>query len=311
MNKGLVVKSTGSWYSVKEESGAIIPCKIKGTFRMKGIRTTNPITVGDRVEFILKKDENEVLGLINKIEERKNYIIRKSTNLSKQAHIIAANIDCAFLVVTLAQPVTSLAFIDRFLASAEAYRISCTLIFNKVDLYHEEQKDYLESVINLYERIGYTCLKTSTKTGEGLEQLKEMMRNKISVFSGHSGVGKSTLVNQIEPGLTLKTNEISEYHETGQHTTTFSEMFLLSFGGYIIDTPGIKGFGVVEMDRYELSHYFPEIFKLSGDCQFNNCTHTHEPNCAIKQAVYEGEIAESRYYTYLSLVEDEDEKYRS
>ncbi|MFV0365627.1 MAG: ribosome small subunit-dependent GTPase A [Mangrovibacterium sp.] len=311
MNKGIVIKSTGSWYQVKDESGAIVPCKIKGNFRMKGIRTTNPIAVGDRVEYILKKDENEEVGLISKIETRKNYIIRKSTNLSKQAHIIAANIDCAFLVITRSQPTTSLAFIDRFLASAEAYRIPCTLVFNKLDLYNAEALEELESVISIYESIDYRCLKTSTKTGEGIDELKEMMKNSISVFSGHSGVGKSTLVNHIEPGLTLKTNDISAYHETGQHTTTFSEMFDLSFGGYIIDTPGIKGFGVLEMDKYEVSHYFPEIFKVSSECQFNNCTHTHEPNCAVKQAVYEGEIAESRYYTYLSLVEDEDEKYRS
>lgn len=311
VHKGLVVKSTGSWYSVKEESGAVIQCKIKGKFRMSDIRTTNPITVGDRVEFILKKDENEEIGLINKIEKRKNYIIRKSTNLSKQAHIIAANIDCAFLVVTLIQPVTSLAFIDRFLASAEAYRIPCVLIFNKIDLYQGESLAYLEDIIALYQNVGYRCLKTSTKTGEGIADLKEMMQNQISVFSGHSGVGKSTLVNHVEAGLKLRTNIISEHHETGQHTTTFSEMFDLSFGGYIIDTPGIKGFGMLEMDKYEVSHYFPEIFKQSTDCQFNNCTHTHEPNCAVKQAVYEGEIAESRYYTYLTLVEDEDEKYRS
>lgn len=311
MNKGLVVKSTGSWYHVKNELGVIIPCKIKGKFRMKGIRTTNPITVGDRVDFILKEDNNEQVGLINKIETRKNYIIRKSTNLSKQAHIIAANIDCAFLVVTLVQPVTSLAFIDRFLASAEAYRIPCILVFNKVDLYDAEQLNDLESIISIYDKIGYKCLKTSTKTSEGLSGLKNMMQNQISVFSGHSGVGKSTLVNHIEPGLKLKTNIISAYHEAGQHTTTFSEMFNLSFGGYIIDTPGIKGFGVLEMDKYEISHYFPEIFKQSVECQFNNCTHTHEPNCAVKQAVYEGEVAESRYVTYLSLVEGEDEKYRS
>lgn len=310
VNKGLVIKSTGSWYSVKEESGAIIRCKIKGKFRLKGIRTTNPIAVGDRVSFVLKKDENEEIGLINQIEARRNYIIRKSTNLSKQAQIIAANIDSAFLVITLVQPVTSLVFIDRFLASAEAYRIPCTLVFNKIDLYNLEQLDYLESIIALYESIGYRCLKTSTHTGEGITQLKEMMQHRISVFSGHSGVGKSTLVNQVEPGLQLKTNSISSYHETGQHTTTFSEMFDLSFGGYIIDTPGIKGFGVLEMDKYELSHYFPEIFRQSSACQFSNCTHTHEPNCAVKQAVYEGEIAESRYSTYLSLVEDEEEKYR-
>lgn len=310
MNKGLVIKSTGSWYTVKDNSGKIIPCKIKGKFRLKGIKTTNPLTVGDIVEFSVNSDGNEEIGFINKIEKRKNYIIRKSTNLSKQAHIIAANIDCAFLVITLHYPITSLAFINRFLVTSEAYRIPTTLVFNKVDKYNDEQLDELEAVISIYERIGYKCIKTSIITAEGLLELKEMMKNNISVFSGHSGVGKSTMVNSIEPSLKLRTKEISSYHETGQHTTTFSEMFELSFGGYIIDTPGIKGFGLLEMDKYEIGHYFPEIFEASTQCQFNNCTHTHEPNCAIKDAVYEGEIAESRYLTYLSLIEEEEEKYR-
>ncbi len=310
MNKGLVVKSTGSWYNVRTEQGEIIPCKIKGNFRLKGIRTTNPITVGDRVEFRFKKDENEDIGLITKIEERKNYIIRKSTNLSKQAHIIAANIDCAYLVVTLQSPTTSLAFVDRFLASAEAYRIPCTLVFNKVDCYDEAYLLQLEEAVQLYEGIGYRCLKTSTITGEGLDVLQKMMQNSISVFSGHSGVGKSTMVNKIEPSLNLRTKEVSNSRETGQHTTTFSEMFELSFGGYIIDTPGIKGFGMLEMDKYEISHYFPEIFAKSSSCQFNNCIHTHEPSCAVKEAVINGEIAESRYFNYLSLFDDEEDKYR-
>ncbi len=311
MNKGLVVKSTGSWYIVKDDSGKMIPCKIKGKFRLKGIKTTNPLTVGDMVEFSVNSDGNEEIGFINKIEERKNYIIRKSTNLSKQAHLIAANIDYAFLVVTMRYPVTSLAFVDRFLATSEAYRIPTVLVFNKIDRYNNEQLAELEVAIHIYEKIGYKCIKTSTITGQGLDELKSMMTNKISVFSGHSGVGKSTMVNNIEPSLNLKTKEISLYHETGQHTTTFSEMFELNFGGYIIDTPGIKGFGILEMDKYEIGHYFPEIFEASTQCQFNNCTHTHEPNCAVKEAVYEAEIAESRYLNYLSLIEAEDEKYRT
>ncbi|KOH46837.1 ribosome small subunit-dependent GTPase A [Sunxiuqinia dokdonensis] len=315
MNKGIVIKSTGSWYTVKAENGEKIECKIKGNFRLKGIKSTNPIAVGDHVEFKLAEKESEdntnvINGLITNIVERKNYIIRKSPNLSKQSHIIASNIDESFLVVTINYPVTTTTFIDRFLVSAEAYRIPCTLIFNKIDRYNHEQTRQMDQMIELYEKIGYRCLKTSTKKNIGMDTLKSWMKNKTNVFAGHSGVGKSTLINTIEPGLNIKTKEISDYHQTGKHTTTFSEMFELSFGGYIIDTPGIKGFGVLEMEKEEISHYFPEMFKLLEKCQYYNCTHTHEPGCEVKQLVNEGEIADSRYFSYLGLL-NTDDKYRN
>lgn len=315
MNKGIVIKSTGSWYTVKSDTGAKVECKIKGKFRLKGIKSTNPIAVGDHVEFKFVEEENEENtnvnnGLITKITERKNYIIRKSPNLSKQSHIIAANIDQAFLVVTINYPVTTTTFIDRFLVSAEAYRIPCTLIFNKIDRYNSQQHQQMDELIELYEKIGYRCLKTSTKTKVGMDTLKSWMQDKTNVFAGHSGVGKSTLINTIEPGLHLKTKEISDYHQTGKHTTTFSEMFELKFGGYIIDTPGIKGFGVLEMEKEEISHYFPEMFQLLEKCQYYNCTHTHEPNCEVKKYVNEGEIADTRYFSYLGLL-DNDVKYRN
>ena len=314
MNRGIVIKSTGSWYSVKSESGQTIECKIKGNFRIKDIKSTNPIAVGDHVEFRLDDQEGDdtakPVGLITEIGERKNYIVRKAPNLSKQSHIIAANIDQAFLVVTINYPITTPTFIDRFLASAEAYRIPCTLIFNKIDRFNREQTAHLDELIEIYQGIGYRCLKTSTKKNIGLDTLKGWMTNKINVFSGHSGVGKSSLINKIEPTLNLKTKEISEYHLSGMHTTTFSEMFELSFGGYIIDTPGIKGFGMLDMEKSEIGHYFPEIFQRLEKCQYYNCTHTHEPGCAVKKAVIENEIAESRYYSYLGLLEA-DEKYRN
>jgi len=313
VNKGIVIKSTGSWYSVKSENGQLFSCKIKGNFRIKDIKSTNPIAVGDHVLFRLDETEGDdagkAVGLITEITDRKNYIIRKASNLSKQSHIIAANIDQAFLVVTMNYPITTPTFVDRFLASAEAYRIPCTLIFNKIDRFNREQTAHLNELIEVYENIGYRCLKTSTKKNIGLDTLKEWMTNKINVFSGHSGVGKSSLINKIEPDLNLKTKEISEYHLSGQHTTTFSEMFELSFGGYIIDTPGIKGYGMLDMEKWEIGHYFPEIFKRLENCQYYNCTHTHEPGCAVKKAVIENEIAESRYYSYLGLLEA-DEKYR-
>ncbi len=310
MHKGLVIKSTGSWYTVKSENNAFYNCKIKGKFRIKGIKSTNPIAVGDHVEFVLQdQDGGDSIGLITKIEARKNYIIRKSPNLSKQSHIIAANIDQAFLVVTINYPVTTPTFIDRFLASAEAYRIPVVLVFNKIDRYSNEQNSVLESLIGLYSNIGYKCIKTSTKSGSGIDQLIDLMKNKISVFNGHSGVGKSTLINTIQTGLNIVTKEISDYHQTGKHTTTYSEMFHLDIGAYIIDTPGIKGFGMLEMDAWEISHYFPEIFKESEKCQYHNCSHTHEPGCAVKDAVVEGKIAESRFFSYLGLLEI-DEKHR-
>lgn len=314
LNKGIIIKSTGSWYTVKTDEGKKIECKIKGNFRIKGIRSTNPVCVGDVVHFKLVEQEADntanTIGLITKIEARKNYIIRKSPNLSKQSHIIASNIDQAFIVVTINYPVTTTTFIDRFLVSAEAYRISCTLIFNKIDRYNKEQTAQMDKLIELYEKIGYRCLKTSAKKNIGIDTLKSWMQDKTNVFSGHSGVGKSTLINTVEPKLQLKTTEISERHHSGKHTTTFSEMFELDFGGHIIDTPGIKGFGVLEMDKENISHYFPEMFKLLENCQYYNCTHTHEPGCEVKKYIKEGEISESRYFSYLGLL-DMDNKYRN
>ncbi len=313
MNKGLVIKSTGSWYTVETATGETFECKIKGKFRIKGIKSTNPVAVGDRVKFTIQtvsaNENQEKIGLITAIEERKNYIVRRSINLSKQSHIIAANIDQAILVVTLSHPVTTTTFIDRYLASAEAYRIPVLLVFNKTDRYNSEQNKLLTTRIETYKSIGYKCLTTSAKTLEGLDQLKEELKNKTNVFNGHSGVGKSTLINILQPGLNLKTKEISDSHKTGKHTTTFSELYKLNFGGYIIDTPGIKAFGMLEMEPWEISHYFVEIFKISENCQYNNCSHTHEPGCAVKLAVETGKIAKSRYLSYLGLLEADD-KYR-
>lgn len=313
MEKGLVIKSTGIWCAVKSEKGDIYSCKIKGNFRLIEIRSTNPLAVGDWVDFkpILSKDEaaSQKLGLITSIHERKNYIVRRSQNLSKQAHIIAANIDLAFLVSTINYPITSTTFMDRFLASAEAYSIPVVIIFNKSDLYNKEETEYMNYLVSVYNQIGYRCLETSAKNNKGIEELKILMHNKISVFSGHSGVGKSTLINIIDPRLKLKTEEISDYHQKGKHTTSFSELFELYFGGYIIDTPGIKGFGMLDMEPWEISHYFPEIFKISAKCLYQNCSHTHEPDCAIKAAVNQGIIAETRYVSYLGLLEGDD-KYR-
>jgi ribosome biogenesis GTPase len=314
LKKGIVIKSTGSWYTVKTEEGDLIESRIKGNLRLKGIRSTNPIAVGDYVELTESKedsnDEGQTVGFISKIIPRTNYIIRKSPNLSKESHIIAANIDQAFLIVTIQFPVTTTTFIDRFLVSAEAYRIPCHLIFNKTDLYNEEQTEVMNSWIEIYENIGYRCLKLSAKNNTGFEELKSMMANKTNVFSGHSGVGKSTIINILHPAGKLKTGEISEAHSSGKHTTTNSEMYEFEFGGYIIDTPGIKGFGVLEMEKEEISHYFPEIFKLLDGCQYYNCTHTHEPNCIVKKSVEDGKIALSRYNSYLGLL-DGEEKYRN
>lgn len=309
-----MIKSTGSWYTVKTEEGNLIESRIKGNLRLKGIRSTNPIAVGDQVELTESNEDNnavsQVVGFIYKILPRTNYIIRKSPNLSKESHIIAANIDQAFLVVTIQYPLTTTTFIDRFLVSAEAYRIPCHLIFNKIDLYNEEQTEEMNSLIEIYEKVGYQCLKLSAKKDIGFTELKSMMTNKTNVFAGHSGVGKSTIINSLQPEMMIKTGIISEAHFSGKHTTTNSEMYELDFGGYIIDTPGIKGFGVLEMEKEEISHYFPEIFKLLDGCQYYNCTHTHEPQCAVKKSVEEGEIAQSRYNSYLGLLEGE-EKYRN
>ena len=312
MKKGLVIKSTGSWFTVEDESGDIFECKIKGNFRIKGIKSTNPVAVGDRVEFSVQNNieaQSKKIGLITAISERKNYIIRRSPNLSKQSHIIAANIDQAVLIVTLNYPVTTTTFIDRYLASAEAYRIPVLLVFNKTDRYDKSQIGEMNKLIDIYDNIGYNCLTTSAKKLNGIDQLKDLIKNKINVFNGHSGVGKSTLINLLQPGLNLKTKEISDHHKTGKHTTTYSTLYKLNFGGYIIDTPGIKGFGMLEMEPWEISHYFPEIFKISDQCQYNNCSHTHEPGCAVKQAVENQKIAYSRFNSYLGLLETDD-KYR-
>ena len=307
--RGLVIKNTGSWYLVKTDEGTYVECKIKGNFRLKGIRSTNPVAVGDYVQIILNQ---EGTAFISEIEDRKNYIIRRSSNLSKQSHIIAANLDQCMLVVTVNYPETSTTFIDRFLASAEAYRVPVKIIFNKIDAYNEEEFRYLDGLINLYTTIGYPCLKVSARTGEGIDNIKEELKNKTTLFSGHSGVGKSTLINTLLPELDIKTAEISSYHNKGMHTTTFSEMFPVPGGGYIIDTPGIKGFGTFDMEEEEIGHYFPEIFSVSANCRYNNCTHRQEPGCAVREAVEQHYISESRYSSYLNMLEDKEEgKYRA
>lgn len=305
---GLVIKNTGSWYTVKTDEGRTIDCKIKGNFRLKGIRSTNPVAVGDKVSIITN---SEGTAFITEIEDRRNYIIRKSPNLSKQSHIIAANVDQVFLIVTVNYPQTSTTFIDRFLASAEAYRVPVVLIFNKTDILLPEDLEYQEMMINLYETIGYECKAVSAVDESVRETLAPFLKDKTTLFSGNSGVGKSTLLNSLIPGVNLRTAEISEAHNTGMHTTTFSEMLPLPYGGWAIDTPGIKGFGTFDMEPEEICGYFKEIFKFSKDCRFNNCTHTHEPGCAVRKAVEEHYIAESRYNSYLSMLEDKDEgKYR-
>ncbi len=305
---GLVIKNTGSWYTVNTDDGQLIDSKIKGNFRLKGIRSTNPVAVGDFVEITCNQ---EGTAFITAIDDRRNYIIRKSSNLSKQSHIIAANVDQAFLVVTVNYPETSTKFIDRFLASAEAYRVPVVLVFNKCDLLSAEELHYQEMMMQLYDTIGYQCVSVSAIEGTGLDTLHDLMKEKITLLSGHSGVGKSTLINSLLPGVNLRTSEISDAHNTGMHTTTFSEMLKLPDGGWLIDTPGIKGFGTFDMEREELSSYFREIFHFSKDCRFSNCTHTHEPGCAVLKALENHYIAQSRYESYLSMLDDKDEnKYR-
>jgi ribosome biogenesis GTPase len=306
--KGIVTKSTGSWYAVYKKDGTIIDCRLKGKFRLKGIKSTNPVAVGDVVNFDLEKDKNT--GIINSIIDRKNYIIRKSVNLSKQTHIIAANIDIAFLVITIDNPPTFTGFIDRFLATAEAYTIKAVLLFNKIDSYGEKELKKVEELVTVYSAIGYTCIKVSATKKINIDAVEKMMKGKTTMFSGHSGAGKSTLINAIEPSLNLKVGEISKQHKQGIHTTTFAEMFPLTIGGFIIDTPGIKGFGVVDFDTQEISHFFPEIFKVSSSCKYNNCLHINEPKCAVKEAVEHGEIALSRYKSYLQIIEGDSENYR-
>ena len=306
--KGLVIKNTGSWYTVLLDDGSTADCKIKGNFRLRGIRSTNPVAVGDRVE--VKE------GFIIEIEDRRNYIIRKSINLSKQSHILAANVDQALLIVTVSKPETSTTFIDRFLASAEAYRVPVILIFNKTDLLTADEQHYQQLLLNLYEQIGYECRAISATTGQGVEELRPLLEGKITLLSGNSGVGKSTLINRLVPHANQRTAEISDAHNTGMHTTTFSEMIpltsnLLPLTSYLIDTPGIKGFGTFDMEREELTSYFKEIFEFSKQCRFSDCTHTHEPGCAVLKAVEDHYIAQSRYQSYLSMLDDKDEnKYR-
>jgi ribosome biogenesis GTPase len=301
--KGLVVKNTGSWYTVRTDDGQLLDCKVKGNFRIKGIRSTNPVAVGDRV----------IVGegnWITEIEDRKNYIIRKSINLSKQSHILAANVDQAFLIITVVRPETSTTFIDRFLASAEAYRVPVVLVFNKTDILDDDSRRYQQMMVQLYETIGYECRQISAERGDGVEELRPLLEDKITLLSGNSGVGKSTLINRLVPDANLRTAEISDAHLSGQHTTTFSEMIAIG-NGYLIDTPGIKGFGTFDMEREELTSYFKEIFHFSKDCRFSDCTHTHEPGCAVLKAVEDHYIAQSRYQSYLSMLEDKDEnKYR-
>lgn len=305
---GLVIKNTGSWYTVRTDEGLDVDCKIKGNFRLKGIRSTNPVAVGDIVDIVRNQ---EGTAFITAIHDRRNYIIRKSQNLSKQSHIIAANVDQAFLIVTVNYPQTSTIFIDRFLATAEAYSVQTVLVFNKTDILSDEERHYQEMMMRLYETVGYKCVAVSATTGLGMDAILPMLKDKKTLLSGNSGVGKSTFINHILPGANLRTSEISDAHNTGMHTTTFSEMLELPEGGYLIDTPGIKGFGTFDMEPEELTSYFKDIFHFSKECRFNNCTHTHEPGCAVLKAVEEHYIAASRYQSYLSMLEDKDEnKYR-
>ena len=308
MKKGIVFKSTGHRYLVKTEEGEFVQCSIKGKFRMDGIKSTNPIAVGDHVFFTM--EEGGDMGVISNIAERKNYIIRKATNLSKQTHIIASNIDQALLLVTVNYPITTPIFIDRFLASAEAYRIPVKIVFNKMDRYDEDHLKAIENLIEIYQSIGYDTYKISAKTQDDLSVVINLLKDKVSVISGHSGVGKSTLINRIQPGLNLKVAEISDVHQSGKHTTTFAEMHELRFGGAIIDTPGIRGYGLIDIEKEELSHFFKEIFEQSHQCQFGDCTHIHEPGCAVKEGVQSGLIALSRYQSYVSIYESKQEKYR-
>ncbi len=308
MTEGVVLKSTGSWYIVQGDEKDPIACRIRGRIRLDELKSTNPVAVGDRVLFEVDPQTGE--GVINKICERKNYIIRRATNLSRQTQILAANIDQAVLMVTINFPVTTHIFVDRFLATCEAYNIPVTLLFNKIDRYNHKQQEQLAQFRKIYEQIGYATMAISAKNQDSLDDVKKLLVNKTSLFAGHSGVGKSTLINRLEPGLNLKTAAISESHQTGRHTTTFAEMHPFSFGGYLIDTPGIRGFGLTMIEKEELYHYFKEIFKIAGDCQFHNCMHIREPHCAVKKAVENDLIAPSRYNSYVSIYLNKDEKYR-
>ena len=306
--KGLVIKNTGSWYLVRTDEGKDVECKVKGRFRLQGIRATNPVAVGDRVRISLNR---EGTGFIEEIEDRKNYIIRRASNLSKQSHILAANLDQCMLIVTVNYPETSTTFIDRFLASAEAYQVPMKLLFNKVDAYDADELRYLDALVALYESIGYPCYRLSAVEGTGVASVRRLLRGNITLFAGNSGVGKSTLINALLPGSAARVGEISAYHNKGMHTTTFSEMYPVEGGGYVIDTPGVKGFGTFDMEVGEIGHYFPEIFRFSAQCRYGDCTHRNEPGCAVRRAVEEHYVSESRYASYLSMLEDKDEsKYR-
>lgn len=306
--QGLVIRNTGSFYQVKTSDGEIVNCRIKGKFRIQGIKSTNPVAVGDYVIFSVTPEGE---GLISEIAERKNYVVRRPANLSKQRHIIAANVDQALLIVTVNYPETSTTFIDRFLATCEAYRVPAKIIINKKDLYSEEELEYMRNLMFLYEQIGYQCFAVSALTGDGVDNVRELLTGRVSLLSGNSGVGKSSLINAVCPDFKAKTGEISEIHNKGMHTTTFSEMFELDEGTYLIDTPGIKGFGTIDFEKEEVGHFFPEIFRISKDCRFGNCTHVHEPGCAVIKAVEESFISQSRYNSYLSVMEDCDAgKYR-
>ncbi len=302
----MVIKSTGSWYTILDGKD-IVNCRIKGKFRIQGIKTTNPVTVGDKVEYDLLEDGK---GIILNIEKRKNYIIRRATSFHSEAHLLAVNIDLAFLMITLKSPYTPREFIDRFLATAEAYHIQSVLLINKVDLLKNSDQEELDEFINTYKLAGYDCIKLSVKENFQVTQVSKLMNGKLNLIAGNSGVGKTALINAISPSLNLKTEAISESHQAGKHTTTFSEIFTLNENTYVIDSPGIKGFGLIDMDKNEIGLYFPEIFKMSKNCKFYNCTHMHEPGCAIMDAVEEGKIGKSRYKSYLSIMNDEDSKYR-
>ena len=308
--RGLVYKSTGSWYSVKTPSNEQFDCRIKGKFRLDGIKSTNPIAVGDYVDFELEKNSDVITGIINNICERKNYVLRKSVNLSKQTHILASNIDVVFLIITISNPVTSTNFIDRFLLTSNAYSINTILLFNKIDLLDEMEKKVLKKLVNIYTNIGYECYEISAKNHYNINKVQSLMKDKVSMFGGHSGVGKSTLINSLQPNLNLRTNNISVQHSQGQHTTTNAELYDLDFGAKIIDTPGIRGFGIVDFKKSDIKNYFPEFYKLVNQCKFNDCMHVNEPKCIVKKFVEEGKIANSRYENYLQILEDDKSSYR-